>query len=140
MTAGNELTDEVRAKLAEYHVLVAYDLARCVRYGDMAGGRRGREINRRADALIDAGVPIDRSGHFPSSTDAELDAAFERVAMPRIRRIARESFRHNTRYTQATIAAWNVTRAKLLRPATFTGAGDRGSWEPEDVPGQSNDF
>lgn len=113
MNSTLELSTDLRAELAEYHVLAAYDLNRGVRYGDMAATRRRGELNRLADALIDAGVPVDRTGHFPSSTPAELADAFDRVARPRIRRVERESFRHGTRYTRATVEAWRVTERRI---------------------------
>jgi len=85
------MTAELSARLAEYHVLALYDRMRFVRYGDMAAARRDRELARLAGALVDAGVPVDHAGNFPVSTAAELVAAFERVARPRVRRLERET-------------------------------------------------
>ena len=98
MTTDVNLTPDLRAGLANYHVLAAYDLRRSVRYGDMAGTRRGREIDRLGRELIEAGVPVNRTGSFPESTPAELAAAFERVARPRIRRLERECGDHETTF------------------------------------------
>lgn len=106
------MTPETRALLAEYNVLAAYDRRRFVLYGDMASTRRRRELNRIGDALVAAGAPVDADGRLPASTHAELVLAWDRVARPRIRRVEREQYRHATKYTQATIAAWrDVARA-----------------------------
>ena len=99
--------------LAEYNVLATYDLIRSVKYGDMANSRRGREIDRLAGELIDAGVPVGRDGHFPTSSVEDLAAAWQRVARPRIARVTREEYRHASRYTRATVEAWRMTRVRL---------------------------
>ena len=101
--------------IADYHVLETYDRIRSCKYGDMANTRRGREINRLADAIIDAasGGIVDATGHFPASSHDELVAAWQRVARPRIARVLREDYRHGTRYTQATLDAWQLTRDRL---------------------------
>lgn len=112
--AERAMTPETRGRLAEYHVLSAYDLARIVRYGDMAGSRRGREINRRGDALITEGVPVNGEGGFPVVTVDELAAAWQRVAVPRIRRVESETFRSDTKYSRATLEAWRATRLRLF--------------------------
>jgi hypothetical protein len=118
------LTPEQRARIADYHVLEAYDRRRTIRYGDMARSRRGRELDRLADALIADGVRIDSAGRFPGSSPAELRAAFERVARPRYRRLLRETapveladgtiYRGTlTRYNGASLEAWRIV-ANLL--------------------------
>ena len=121
------ITSDLQARLAEYHVLATYDRLRSMRYGDMAALRRGRELDRLADALIDAGVPVDRRGQFPTSDLDDLRAAFERVARPRIRRIEREDYRHGTYYTRATLQAWRATWMEI------TGLG-YGALLTGDVP------
>lgn len=100
----------LRAELAEWHVLSAYDLARCLRYGDMAASRRGGELDRRASKLIAAGVPVLGDGSFPVEFLAadEVRDAFERVGWPRFNRANGEAYRRDTKYTQATLAAWHV--------------------------------
>jgi hypothetical protein len=105
-----------RERLAEYHVLLAYDLRRFGRYGDMAAARRNRELNRLADELVRAGAPVDRDGMLPESTPAELAAAFERVGRPRLRRLEREtspvtlrdgtSFNRRTKYNGTSLDVW----------------------------------
>lgn len=117
------LTPETREALADYHALNAYDLARIVRYGDMAESRRGREINRRGDALLRLGVPIDPEGCLPPSTPDELRAAFERVLRPRYRRwlasvqpitLANgQTYERRTPHAEGTALAWRATAQKL---------------------------
>jgi hypothetical protein len=114
---------ELRADLADYHALREYDFARYARYGDMARARRGREINRLGDALLRAGVPIDREGNLPASTPDELAAAFERVLRPRYRRWAASVqpitladgtvCRRWTKYARGTFEAWQATARTL---------------------------
>jgi hypothetical protein len=111
-TADN-MPAELRARLAEYQVLATYHYTRRGRYGDMANGRRSRELNRLGDALIDGGAPLSIDGAFPTSTGAEIVAAWNRVARPRIARVRREAYRHGTPHTQATMLAWIDTARKL---------------------------
>jgi hypothetical protein len=138
------LTPEQRTALADYHVLAAYDLKRSPRYGDMAGARRYRELNRLADALIRTGVHVDRTGHFPSSTPAELAAAFERVGRPRLRRLERETSPvtltdgtvytgTRTRYNGTSLDTWRELEAELApaptpAPERILGVEDHGIW------------
>lgn len=113
------------ARIADYHVLEAYDRARRGRYGDMSHARRGRELNRLADELIAAGVPVDRDGEFPASTDAELADAFERVARPRIRRLERETsdwvaadgttYARRTKYNGTSLEVWRALERRIAR-------------------------
>jgi len=112
---------ETREALADYHALVEYDLARLVRYGDMARSRRAREINRRGDELLRAGVQIDSTGLFPRVEPEELAAAFERVLRPRYRRwhasvqpfeFHGTTYRRFTKHARGTAAAWRATAAK----------------------------
>lgn len=108
------LTPEQRQALADYHALAAWDLRRFLEYGDMARARRGRELNRLGDALITAGVPVDRNGAFPPSTPAELADAFERVLRPRYTRWQREpGARFNTPHAAGTRRAWTRTARHL---------------------------
>jgi len=122
------LTPEQRAALADYEVLARYDRHRACRYGDMANTRRGRELNRLAGRLIDAGVPVDRDGRFPTSTPAELVAAFERVGRPRLRRLERETAPVTlpdgtvyagrlTRYNGTSLGSWRAIEAALVHDA-----------------------
>lgn len=113
-----EIDADVRAKLAEYHVLDEFDVVRSRAYGDMAGSRRRCEINRRADRLIELGVALGDDGRLPTPTRDELRAAWGRVAAPRIARLERETYRSNTKYTRATRQAWTDTfrRLELARP------------------------
>lgn len=115
MTQTIALPAGQRNALAAYHVLATYDVLRSVRYGDMASSRRGRELNRLADALLAAGVRIDREGEFPTDELArdEVARAWDEQLAPRLRRVLRENFRHGTRYTQATIEAHEATAARL---------------------------
>jgi len=110
----NTMTGERRGHIADYSILARYDLIRSGMYGDMAATRRRFELDRLGDELIDAVVPVNRTGHFPDPTFDELRAAFERVARPRIARVQRETYRHRTRYTKATLAAW-ARIARLVR-------------------------
>jgi len=105
----------VRMRLAEYHVLAEYDARRSCRYGDMAGSRRGRELDRRGDKLVELGVPVTPRGGFPSSSPAELADAFERVGRPRLRRLERETatvelaggtYNRRTRYNGTSLDTW----------------------------------
>lgn len=121
-TTPAELTPDQRARLAEYHVLEAYHLARMGRYGDMARARRDRELNRRGDALLADGVPINRDGEFPPSSRDELVAAWDRVIEPRRRRHERsvqpltingQTFDRMTRYARATIEAFELAARRL---------------------------
>lgn len=125
----DELTPEQRERLADYRVLEAYDLARLGRYGDMSRSRRGRELDRLAGRLIDSGVPVDRVGEFPSSTPAELAAAFERVGRPRLRRLERETAPvtladgtvytgTHTRYNGTSLEVWRAVERRLAGGAS----------------------
>lgn len=108
------LTPELRAALADYHVLQAYDLARVGRYGDMAASRRALELNRRGDALLKAGVPIDRDGNFPPATSAELAEAWARTIEPRRRRFAGEpGAKFRTPHARATAHAYALAAHRL---------------------------
>jgi hypothetical protein len=111
------MTRETRSALAEYNVLAAYHRKRQLRYGDMAHSRRGRELDRLAKRVVDAGVHVGPDGHLPASTRDELVAAWDRVARPRIARVRRETFRADTKYSRATLAAWADTARILNIPA-----------------------
>ena len=114
------LTGEARERLADYHVLAAYDARRVGRYGDMARSRRGRELDRLARALTHDGVPIDLGAKL---TRAELAAAFDRVARPRIRRLMRETalvtlangheLDRRTRYNGTSLDVWRELERDL---------------------------
>jgi hypothetical protein len=115
MTTATRLPQEVRDRLAEYLVLSRYDFNRSARYGDMAATRRQRELFRIGDKLIDDGASAEvllisqHVGTRANLTTDEIHAAFRRAALPRIRRVEAETFRHGTRYTRATLAAWKAT-------------------------------
>jgi hypothetical protein len=118
-----DLDPITRAAIADYNVLAAYDLKRIARYGDMAASRRSRELDRLARNLIDDGVPVDSTGHLPTSTTAELAAAFERVARPRVRRLQRETslitlegghtLDRRTRYNGTSLDTWRELEREL---------------------------
>lgn len=118
-----DLEPGLRARLAEYHVSAAYDVERTIRYGDMAGSRRGRALDRLGDELLAAGVRIDRDGAFPPSTAEELAAAFVRVVVPRWRRFLREpGAQHGTREARATEQAYLAAAQRLDITADVIGA------------------
>jgi hypothetical protein len=123
MTLVLTIAEGLRADLADYHALRAYDRARYIRYGDMAGSRRGREIDRRGDELIRRGARVDSDGNLPASTPAELVEAFERVLRPRYRRWAASVQPYQladgttldrwTPHARATQKAWAATARDL---------------------------
>lgn len=84
---------ELKAELADYLVLERFDIYRSTSYGDMAGARRGREVNRRGDRLITAGLHVGRDGRFTEEdewlTADDYRAAFERILRPRYNRFRR---------------------------------------------------
>ena len=123
----NDAPEHVRMRLAEYHVLAEYDARRACRYGDMAETRRGRELNRRADDLRELGVPVDRTGHFPPSSPADLADAWVRVAAPRVRRLERETatvelagggtYNRRTRYNGTSLDTWREVERWVAKRA-----------------------
>lgn len=114
-----------RASAAELAVLSVFDLHRAVLGHDYGGGQRRMETNRRERALegdlvtlayaaADVRLPesmIERAGE--PLTAIELQAAWERVAEPRIRRVEREGYRRDTPGTRRTRKAWHHSRVWL---------------------------
>lgn len=122
-------TPPYAAELAEYYVLSLYDRKRFYRYGDMSASRRDRELSRLADALLAAGAPAATiSSSTSPTTPAELLAAFERVARPRVRRLERETAPvtlrdgtvytgTRTRYNGTSLDTWHELERELLELA-----------------------
>lgn len=111
-----QLDEETRKLLAEYHVLNIYDRARRGRYGDTTHERRWREISRRGDALIDAGVPIDSEGNLPRVAPEELVEAFERVLRRRYRRWL------------ASVRPWEASDGTMYERWTKHARGTERAW------------
>lgn len=118
-----------RKLAAELAILHRFDLKRRTLGHDYGAGqrarelaRRGRELDRLAGnlgytslALVAAGVdlPASMTRGMVALTARELDAAFDRVAVPRVKRLRREDYRSSTSATRRTVAAWDSVLAGL---------------------------
>lgn len=100
---------------AERAVLHAFDLKRRAAGHDYGCGQRWRELVRRQRELESRCVTSSRSAYEleRDASPAELLAAFERVARPRIRRIEAEDYRRSTPSTQRTLRTWRRIGAEL---------------------------
>lgn len=130
IAARRQATRDAAAELA---VLCVYDLQRELARHDYGSGQRTAELNRRRRALelggtySDHGVTLAYAAAgvlLPASsveragaplTAEELRAAWNRVALPRIARLAREPYRHGTPSSRRTRRAWDQAQTWLER-------------------------
>lgn len=118
-----------RELAAELAVLFLFDTARHAAGHDYGRGQRAHELNRRErelDAIETGGgygtlayrgagirevdAYVYRGGKrvdLEELTPAELRAAYERVAIPRLARIGAEGYRAGTQATKRTVATWD---------------------------------
>ena len=121
-----KLLGDTRDLVADLAILEAFHAERTIRYGDMARYRREREMRKLARRIAD----IDRASldsyvlGRANTTRDELAAAWKRIAEPKIRRLERETYRHRTRETLATIDAWRATRRGLFPQPQGAGRAD----------------
>lgn len=117
VSGGSEETGEIdglRRLAAELEILGRFDAMRQSAGHDYGAGQRAAELGRRSRAL-DGRDPLCK---LEPPTDAELVAAFERIAQPRIARLVTESYRSQTPATKRTIETWRrlARRIDSLRP------------------------
>lgn len=105
-------SDSTLEKVAELEVLERFDAKRQAAGHDYGAGQRASELSRRRNELVGLGL---RAGgeDDPELTPAELLAAFDRVAGPRIKRLIAEDYRRGTPATKRTIMTWRRLSADL---------------------------
>jgi hypothetical protein len=99
---------------AELAVLLAFDWRRRARH-DYGGGQRFAELIRRRRDLERLGGSTDPGLAGMALAGADLEAAWTRVAAPRIRRLERETYRGQTPATRCAREAWARVRDELER-------------------------
>lgn len=104
--------ERARRLAAELEILLTYDARRAGWY-DYGAGQRAKELSRRRRELHS----LDPLGELEPPTPQEALEAFERVGRPRLRRLERESFRHGSRSTDRSVAAWRKTQANVEQRA-----------------------
>jgi hypothetical protein len=113
--------DELVARLADWTVLVTFDKVRSALGHDYGAGQRRAEI-ARADARYTAALRA-ASQHYQAPDGRELsrvdlEAAWRRIARPRIRRLEREDYRGGTPATRRTRTAWAITYGRTFNAPT----------------------
>lgn len=114
-----------RELVADLAILTRYDFDRALKGHNYGGGQRRQELNRLERTVGPDGVTIAYHAagiRLPASmverageplTIAELRAAWDRVARPRIARLEREGYRRQTPGTRRTRDAWSHTATWL---------------------------
>lgn len=112
-----------RRARAELTILERFDDHRAYRYGDYGGGQRAGELSRRRHELERLATRLERYVDVaePDPTRDELRRAFQRVGLPRYRRLVREAERQQTylgrgrrtRPTGESIKAWQRLATEL---------------------------
>lgn len=133
-TGKTEAAPEIRELIAEREILDRFDTLRRSLGHDYGAGQRARELRNRERELD----RLDPLHNEPPVTDAEIVAAFERIAPARIARIDREDFRRSTPATKRTIQAWTrlagrIDELRVLEADRDAGLGVAGSRAATDV-------
>jgi hypothetical protein len=94
---------DTRAELAELELLASYDAMRERAGYDYGAGQRAGELRRRRLRLEARGIDRDDA---PAVELAELEQAWRRIAVPRMRRLELEQYRADTPATRRTLETW----------------------------------